>query len=227
MNPRKTRRTRPSTHGAPARTARGVVGLGAAGLMVVALGACGSNDAAEPAPAGDEVASVTTTAEQPTTSQATTSAAPTASPSSAAAAPADAQAHNDAALAAISTAAGAANGTAYEIDDEDDDQTWEVDVMVGERSVEVEVSGDGRTVQAQTDDDDADDDDRARLGRAQTTLEQAIEAALAEVPGTLDDVELDDEDGVDVWEVTIDGPESDDVEVYVAADDARIIKVDR
>ena len=44
-----------------------------------------------------------------------------------------------------------------------------------------------------------DSDDVTRLNNANTTLEQAIEAALAEVPGTLDDVELDTEDGVDIW----------------------------
>lgn len=210
-----------------ARTTRTILGLTAAGSLVFALGACGGNDdTAAEQPAGDSVVSVTP-AVPPTAGGAATDAATTAPTTGATTAAADAEARNAAALAAIATAEGAANGKAYEIDDEDDDQTWEVDVMVGDRSVEVKVSGDGRTVQGRNDDDGADNDDKARLDRAQTTLAQGIEAALAEVPGSLDDVDLDDEGNVDVWKVTVDAADNDDVEVYVATDDLRIVKTDR
>ncbi|MDO5698381.1 MAG: PepSY domain-containing protein [Dermatophilus congolensis] len=202
---------------------RGFAGIGAASALVLALGACAGNDGSAPRPADGGAVSVTSPATSPTSAAETTAT----TAGALTAAPADAQARNAAALAAIATAEKAAGGTAYEIDDENDDQTWEVDVMVGDRSVEVQVSGDGATAQGQTDDDDADDDDKARLGRAKTTLAQGIEAALTEVPGALDDVDLDDKDDVDAWKVTIDESDNDDVEVYVATDDLRILAVER
>ncbi len=204
-----------------ARTFRSIAGLAAAGALVFALGACGGNDDPAPQQAGEPAVSPVTPAVPPTAGGPATDA--TTAPFSAT----DAEARNAAALVAIATAEGAAKGKAYEIDDADDDETWEVDVMVGDKSVEVKVSADGKTVQEQKDDDDADDDDKARLGRSKTTLTQGIEAALKEVPGALDDVDLDDENDVDVWKVTIDTSDNDDVEVYVATDDLRIVKTER
>lgn len=192
-----------------------------AAVSVLALGVVGCNQTdqpAAPAPppaAGPQTAAPDTTAPTP---------ADPASPQTPAA---DANEHNAAALRAVATAEQAENGRAYEIDDEDDDNTWEVDVMVGDRSVEVKVSADGNNVISRDDDDDFDNDDRARLDRAQINLTQAIEAALREVPGRLDDAELDDEDNRDVWEVTIDTPDNDDIDVYVSPQDGSIIKVDR
>lgn len=120
------------------------------------------------------------------------------------------------ALAAIDTAEAETGGVAYEIDDQDDDGTWEVDVRVDDRSVEVTVSADGRTVEG-TEDDDLDDDDRAGLDAATITLQEAIEAAVAEAGGVLDDAELKEEDGSHRWEVSLDGTDrGDDVEVLVS-----------
>ena len=167
-----------------------------------------------------------TNAPAATVAPATTDAAPTAGATTDAAAPADAEASNAAALRAITFAAGEAGGTAYGLDDSDLTGTWEVDVLVGDRSHEIEVSEDGTTVEGR-EEEDADRDDIDRLGRAQVTIEDAIDTALAEVPGTLDDVELDDEDGTDVWEVTIDAADNDDIEVYVDAGSGEILRVDR
>lgn len=122
-----------------------------------------------------------------------------------------------AAMTAIATAETEAGGIAYEIDDQDDDGTWEVDVAVDDRSVEVTVSADGSTVEG-TEEDDLDADDRAALDAASITLQEAIETAIGEVGGVLDDAELDEENGEYAWEVTVDGADSgdDDVEVRVA-----------
>lgn len=197
-----------------------LVSLAAASVLTLGLVACGQGEQ----PAAPSPAPAVTTTQAPDTTPSTPAASGTPSTQ----APADdAAEHNAAALRAIATAQQAENGIAYEIDDEDDDNTWEVDVMVGDRSIEVDVSADGNTVLSRDDDDDADDDDRVRLDRAQITLTQAVEAALAEVPGALDDAELDDEDGQDVWEVSIDTQGDDDVEVYVSTQDGSIIKVDR
>ena len=120
------------------------------------------------------------------------------------------------ALTAVATAEAETDGTAYEIDDQDDDGTWEVDVRVDDRSVEVTVAADGTAVES-TEDDDLDDDDRAALDAATITLAEAVELAVAEVGGVLDDAELEEEDGSFFWEVTLDGTESgDDVEVKVS-----------
>lgn len=120
------------------------------------------------------------------------------------------------ALTAVATAEAETGGTAYEIDDQDDDGTWEVDVRVDDRSVEVTVAADGTAVEG-TEDDDLDDDDRAALDAATITLAEAVELAVAEVGGVLDDAELEEEDGSFFWEVTLDGTGSgDDVEVEVS-----------
>lgn len=198
-------------------------------LSVLALGvtACGQNAR----PAAPETG-VAVPAPSAPASSAPASSAPASAPASSAPAedPAQPPASDDrnaAALRAIATAEQSEGGTAYAIDDEDDDRSWEVDVMVGDRSVEVEVSWDGNSVISRDDDDDDDDDERRALERAQVSLSEAIQAALAEVPGELDDAELDDDDDRDHWEVTIDEASDDDVEVYVSIEDGSIIKVDR
>ena len=61
-------------------------------------------------------------------------------------------------LDAIEAAEKEADGTAYEIDDQDDDETWEVDVAKGKTSSEVQVAADG-TARVEDADDDLDDDD--------------------------------------------------------------------
>lgn len=121
------------------------------------------------------------------------------------------------ALAAIQTAETEAGGTAYEIDDQDDDGTWEVDVRVEDHSVEVTVSADGTEV-LETEQDDLDGDDRAALDAATITLSEAIELSIAEVGGVLDDAELEDEDDGQPhhWEVSVDTDSRDDIDVLVS-----------
>lgn len=119
------------------------------------------------------------------------------------------------ALDAIAAAEEASGGVAYEIDDQEDDGSWEVDVAVDDRSVEVTVDANGTVVR--TDDDDLDDDDRAGLAAATITLTEAIELAVAEVGGHLDDAELEEDDGQHYWEVSVDGTDQgDDIEVKVS-----------
>lgn len=128
-------------------------------------------------------------------------------------------------LRAIATAEAEVGGTAFAIDDEDDDQTWEVDVAAGDRQVEVEVSADGTQVTG-TDDDDLDDDDRAGLQQAQIGIGDAIQTAVAEVDGTLDDAELTEDDGQFAWEVSVDTSD-DDIEVHVDITTGDVLTVDR
>lgn len=116
------------------------------------------------------------------------------------------------AIQAIRAAEAEVGGTAYEIDDIDDDGIWEIDVMVNDRSIEVEVSTDGTVVRVD-DDDDMDSDDRAGLESAQIDIAEAIQIAVTEFGGALDEAELDDEGGVWVWEVSLRGHGDVDIDI--------------
>lgn len=132
------------------------------------------------------------------------------------------------ALTAILAAESADGGTAYSIDDQDSDGTWEIDALVEGASVEYEVSADGTVVRlddsatAESDDtDDADDtaesDDtgeqamakRTALEGAAVSLTDAISTAVVEGGAPLDDAELDDESGTWAWEVSLEGRDKD------------------
>lgn len=106
----------------------------------------------------------------------------------------------EAAGAAIETAEAENGGTAHHID-WDDNEHWEIDV-VGDREWEYQVSADGSSVE-QTDEDDADGDDTREVEQAEVTLLEALETALEDTPGTIDDAELDEDDGSLHWEVGI------------------------
>ncbi|HIX00574.1 MAG TPA: PepSY domain-containing protein [Candidatus Nesterenkonia stercoripullorum] len=118
------------------------------------------------------------------------------------------------AKAAIATAEGEVDGTAYEVDfeeadddddDDDDDEQephWSVGVISGDREWEVRVSADGADVLG-TEEDDADSDDVSELDAATVTLEEAIDAAAEDTSGDLDDASLDDDNGTLYWEVSI------------------------
>jgi uncharacterized membrane protein YkoI len=110
---------------------------------------------------------------------------------------------NAAAVAAIGAAEGEAGGTAFSIDDADDDDTWEVDVAVGDGTVTVKVDQAGEV--AGTAEDDLNPAVVQALDAAQVSLADAVESVLAEADGTLDDAELEEEDGnFDTWSVTVD-----------------------
>lgn len=126
--------------------------------------------------------------------------------------------------AAIGLAESEAGGTAFEVDREDDGtEGWEVSVAVGDEEVDVDVDLAGTEVLGTDRDDDLDDDERAALAAATITLADAIRTALAEVDGVLDDVELDEEDGTGVWEVSV----GDDTEVYIDVATGDVLRVDQ
>ena len=180
-------------------TRTAIVALACAALL--GLTACGgSTNPDEPVgPAdthterSDDTSSSQTSQETSSSSSSDTSSAPTSS----AASPT-----GDPVLAAITAAEDEAGGTAYEIDDQDEDGTWEIDVAKGDQSVEVEVGEDGTATAG--DDDDLDDEDRAGLDAAKIDLAEAIEAALKEADGTFDDAELEEENGTHHWKISVD-----------------------
>ncbi|WP_418275278.1 PepSY domain-containing protein [Isoptericola jiangsuensis] len=115
------------------------------------------------------------------------------------------------ALQAVATAEAEAGGTAYAVDLDDTGDVWEVDVAVDGGSVEVTVDSTADEVQ-RTENDDLDPEDRDALDAAKVGLSEAIQRVVGESGGTLDDAELDVEDGTARWSVTVvgdDGVEQD------------------
>lgn len=174
--------------------------------LAVGVSACGESD---PAPGDDATTTSSpaqtsdeTSADQTSSDDATSETAPASSSGS------------DTWHAAIETAEQEADGTAYEIDDQDDDGSWEIDVAEGSTSTEVTVTADG-TATVDDDTDDLDDEDRAAIEAAKISLGDAITTALKQVDGTLDDVELEEQGGRHVWQVTIDTTDRGGVEVDV------------
>lgn len=203
--------------------------------LAVGLSACGSSDNTVEGVDAQSPSAVETTDEStpPTSDDATTSDA-AATTGGTEETSSDAGSSEDAAdedltaiaLRAIDTAEKEAGGTAYEIDDQDRDGTWEVDVAVDGSSVEVTVSEDGRSVVRTEDDGALDDDDKAGLAKATITLQDAIRLAIDEVGGVLDDAELEEENGTHYWEVEVDGTDrGDDIEVNVSVE-GKVLSVD-
>lgn len=166
--------------------------------LALGVSACGSDDPS----AGGDTTTVTATS---TTSASTTSESPTGTSSddSSSSATSGGAAADDWRAAITAAEKEVGGGTAHAIDDNDDDGTWEVDVAKGATSSEVHVAADG-TARVDDRDDDLDDDDRAGLQAVRTSLLEAIDLALDEVGGTLDDAELESDDGRHHWEVSVD-----------------------
>ena len=97
------------------------------------------------------------------------------------------------------------------------DGTWQVEVIMGERKVEFDISADGTQVLGRTE-DGADAADIRRLEQAQVTIEEAIRTAMSAVAGRFDEAELDEEQGVIFWEVDLDA-----VDVHVDAITGEIV----
>ncbi len=122
---------------------------------------------------------------------------------------------DDSAIAAADAAEALVPGTrAFDVE-VDDDGGYNVDVSDGATVTEVKVVNGSATV-AETDDLD---DERAELAAAAVSLQDAVATALAANPGTVTDVELDDDDNSTVvrWEIEIDLESGGEIEVYVDA----------
>lgn len=180
------------------------------------LAACGSSESGSDTTTSATSASSSQTSESSTTSDSATSDDTTSDDQAAGGSvtPTEIQAIVDAAAQEV-------DGTAYEIDDQDDDGTWEVDVASGSTSTEVTVSADGSEVLG-TEEDDLDEDDRRGLDAATITVVEAIESAMAAAEGEFDDVELEAEGDAHVWKVSLDGPSGDDIEVHVDVTDGTV-----
>lgn len=128
------------------------------------------------------------------------------------------------ALAAVETALGEADGTAYKVDDREDG-FWEVDVLTAGGVVEVTVAPDGTTVDGTSDDaDDAlPDAGRQALADARVSLAEAIVAAVRASKSQLDSAELAEQDGKWWWRVVVDSSDEDDIELRVDPVTAEVV----
>ncbi|MFD1504590.1 hypothetical protein FE374_05960 [Georgenia yuyongxinii] len=170
----------------------------AAAATVLLLAGCGSTREEVPLPGIEQ--SPAGEADTPSASPGTPSPSPTADDG----ADADAAATGDAALTAVRTAENAVpGGRAADLDRDDDDGDYEITVVGAGGAEDVAVGSDGTQVLRQQPDDDLDDDDRAALGTATVTLADAIDAAVAQSGGVVDDVELETEDNGVVWKVKV------------------------
>jgi uncharacterized membrane protein YkoI len=208
-----------------------------AAAAALALSACGSGG--EATTSEDDTAAADTPEETTAPTEETTAPAGTESGG-----PASSLARSgelSAALAAVETAEQEAGGTAYDLDfdeadddddDDDDDRDdaddlreahWSVSGFDGDREWEVHVSEDGASVLG-TEEDRADDDDRREAEAASVTLVEALETAVGDTPGTVDDASLDEEGGTLAWEISI-YPEGQDrsTDVYVDAESGEIV----
>ena len=203
-------------------------------LAAFALAACGTADD-DTATTPQETAMQNTTTQSPAPAandddqDDTGTASPTAAATSPTAAPGTGTASvqgGDPAYAAIDAIiAQHPNGIVVEMDLDDDDRTWEVDVVVGEEVKEYDVTTDGEITEGLR---PQIEDDVRRAGEAEITAEQAITTALEGRDGqTVDEVDLDDEDGRLRWEVELDREDGEDgAELKIDAKTGEVISVE-
>ncbi|QGU04211.1 PepSY domain-containing protein [Corynebacterium comes] len=164
----------------------------AAGITVSAalfLGACtGSDDASTPdtATATDETSTATETTV------------------------ADRQTGDDPVFGAIDAVlAQHGDGIIVDIDREDDRETYDIDVVVGNEVIELEVDSDGTV---REDEREGEDEDVVKAQAATVTAAEAIRDALNQHPdGILDQAELDEDDGVLRWKIELDDADRKDL----------------
>lgn len=133
----------------------------------------------------------------------------------------------DNALKAIDTAEKEIGGKVVDLDWDDDKSGWDVEVVKGNKSHEIEISPDGSKITNRDEVEDVDSDDRREHDAIKVDICKAIETALKDTPGGLDDVSVDEEQGQIMWEVDV-YPEGggSDVTIYIDVKSGKILKKD-
>ena len=200
-------------------------------LAALALAACGTTaDNGDDGSVSPEVDASSAVASTPATDDAsTTSASASSSASSTAAAAGSGSATGQAdepAYAVIDAVLEKyADGIIVAVDADDDDRTWEVDVVVGEGAKELDVTADGDITET---DRESDPEDVQKAKDAEVTAQQALDTAREGRDGvTLDEMDLDDDNGTLQWEVGFDREDgSDGPEVEIDATSGEVLTVD-
>lgn len=209
---------------------------GTGALVALALAACGTTaDNGDDGSASPEPDASSAVASTPATDDASGSASSSASTES------SASASSTAAAAGSGSATGPADDPAYAVidavlekdaggiivavDADDDDRTWEVDVVVGEEVKELDVTADGDITET---DRESDPEDVQKAKEAEVTAQQALDTAREGRDGvTLDEMDLDDDNGTLHWEVGFDREDgSDGPEVEIDATSGEVLTVD-
>ena len=205
-------------------------------LAALALAACGTTaDNGDDGSVSPEVDASSAVASTPATDDASTTSASASSSAS------STSASSTAAAAGSGSATGQADDLAYavidavlekhgdgiivEVDANDDDTTWEVDVVVGEEVKELDVTADGDITET---DRESDLEDVQKAKDAEVTAQQALDTAREGRDGvTLDKMDLDDDNGTLQWEVEFDREDgSDGPEVEIDARSGEVLTVD-
>ncbi|MGP5643691.1 PepSY domain-containing protein [Corynebacterium variabile] len=185
--------------------------LTASVLSVGVLAACGDDS-------DDAESTVTVTQEAPADDASDSAAATTTSQSdgSGSTGSSDSNGSSVDAAGALEAALDAKPGSyAVEVDEEDG-RAWEITLVADGKGVEVTVdNATGEVTGEQSTDLDAEQREAPSV-----TAAEAVDAALAEKPGTLDSLDLDQDNGTIVWDATvIDGTREWDIVIDASSGD--------
>ena len=200
-------------------------------LAALALAACGTTaDNGDDGSVSPEVDASSAVASTPATDDASTTSASASSSASSTAAAASSgsgtgQADDPAYAVIDAVLEKYADGIIVAVDANDDDTTWEVDVVVGEEVKELDVTADGDITET---DRESDLEDVQKAKDAEITAQQALDTAREGRDGvTLDKMDLDDDNGTLQWEVRFDREDgSDGPEVEIDARSGEVLTVD-
>ncbi|QRG65575.1 PepSY domain-containing protein [Brevibacillus choshinensis] len=123
----------------------------------------------------------------------------------------------------------AQNGQAYEVDvDVETDLIVNIGLAETDHDDEQVIKDDKATDSKDNDQEVDDNTERLQVVQAaKLTLQQAIDAAMKKQPGTLDSIELEDEDGTIVYTVAVFTDNKQEYEVKVDANSGAILKVEQ
>ena len=131
---------------------------------------------------------------------------------------------------AAETALGEVDGTVFSVDG--DPQGWDVTIVTAdgvENDVDLDAAATavtrGPDQEADNDADDAAETERL-LGVSVDHL-AAMEAALAEVQGTVTGVDLSEDNGTAIWEVQLDEDTPDEVTVEIDAETGDVLRTEQ
>lgn len=131
---------------------------------------------------------------------------------------------------AAETALAEVDGTVFSVDGYP--QGWDVTIVTSDGiENDVELAPDAASVtrgpDADTNEDADDTAERERLLGASVDYAAAMEAALAEVDGTVTGVDLSEEGGTAIWEVTLDEDTPDEVTVEIDAETGDVLRTEQ
>ncbi|HJF15600.1 MAG TPA: hypothetical protein K8V32_12535 [Enteractinococcus helveticum] len=180
---------------------------GVAALLL--FSACSADDSAEQTPADQEAPTQTTQAAQ--TPEETTDDTQTADTTE------EAQTSGNDAVFDVIDAVEAEydGGFIVEVDRDDNGSSYDVDVVVDNEVIELDVTAEGNI---SVDEREGEDDKVAKAERATVTVTDALNEAFNQhADATLDQIDLDEDDGSLHWEVELDGADGSDIELDIPA----------